>query len=131
MKNNSKKHILIVEDSKDIQSLLAQLFEGEGYALSQAYNGQQALDMLRAMPEPPAMILLDLMMPVMDGFAFRHEQEKDPKLAIIPVAVMTADANIQSKSMKIGAAAYVKKPVSDIETLLEVTARLTSRGSPK
>jgi CheY-like chemotaxis protein len=57
------------------------------------------------------LILLDLMMPVKDGFAFRAEQESDPRLATIPIVVMSADAHIGEKATKIGARAALRKPI--------------------
>ncbi len=103
-------------------ALLRQLLEEEGYPVDAAMNGQEALDFLREARELPALILLDLMMPVMDGFRFRLEQEKDARLASIPVVIMTADGNIESKEMKIGARAAIKKPM-DIVAVIETVQR--------
>ena len=94
--------ILIVEDAIDIRQLLQQLFELEGYTVDVASNGMEALTLLQSQSELPRVILLDLMMPVMDGFQFRELQVKDPRLASIPVLLMTADANIVTKTQKLG-----------------------------
>ena len=85
----SRQHILIVEDDKDLRETLRDALELEGYAAVCAENGQAALRHL-ATGCRPCMILLDLMMPVMDGWTFRRELLKDPSLAAIPVVVMTA-----------------------------------------
>lgn len=120
------KNILIVEDSPDLQDLLGQLFSSEGYTLFQAYNGQQALDILHEMPQLPALILLDIMMPVMDGIEFREKQSKDAKLANIPVVVMSADSNSQAKALQLSANGVVRKPIKDIEQLLKLAERFSS-----
>jgi CheY-like chemotaxis protein len=71
--------------------LPAQVFVVENYLVSRAVNGQKALDLLHSMKELPSLILLDITMPVMDGIEFRQEQKRDPRLAKIPVIVMTVD----------------------------------------
>lgn len=116
------KRILVIEDAADIQFLLKQLFELEGYDVLGALNGQEALDLLHSSSELPNLILLDLMMPVMDGYQFRRKQEVDPRLAHIPVVVITADGDAPAKMMKVGAKDYVKKPV-EIDHLLDVVKR--------
>jgi CheY-like chemotaxis protein len=118
-----EKHILIVDDALDIQTLLEQFFLEEGYLVSKSSNGFEALAFLRAADTLPDLILLDLMMPLMDGFEFRQMQEKDPKLVDIPIIVMTADNNVQSNSVKIGAKGFLRKPFSDLETIAETVAR--------
>jgi two-component system response regulator MprA len=120
---SSQKRILIVEDSHDIQILLAKLLKAEGYTVECADNGALALEFLRSTDEQPELILLDLMMPDMDGYQFRREQEKHEKTAGIPIVVMTADGDVQSKAMKIGAKGFLKKPFSDIELILETVGR--------
>src|SRR6476646_6367807 len=80
------KPILIVDDDKDVRSALAELLEGEGYAVAGAHNGHEALQLMRAGLHP-AVILLDLMMPVMDGWDFRSEQQRDPAFAGVPVVI--------------------------------------------
>ena len=129
MTNQKNRHILIVEDSLDLQILLANLFQSEGYTLTQAYNGKQALDLLQSMPELPGVILLDIMMPVMDAFAFREQQCKDPKLLHIPIVVMTADNEPQSKAMKLGAEFFFKKPIRNINELIRITNNLVDKNS--
>ena len=111
-----KRTILVVEDDVDIRENLAEFLLSEGYAVQTAADGRKALDLLRTASDLPQVILLDLRMPRMDGFKFREEQEKDARLAAIPVLLMTADAQIESEKYKIGAVGYVKKPI-DIEAL--------------
>ena len=86
---SSREYILVVEDDKDLRESLCEALELEGYAAVSAENGQAALRHLATGPQP-CMILLDLMMPVMDGWTFRQELLKNAACAEIPVIVMTA-----------------------------------------
>ena len=103
--------VLIVEDDEDIARNLRDLLEGEGYMVTCARNGAVALEQLRGSPELPSLIFLDLMMPVMDGYQFRMEQERDPRIAWIPVVLMTADGDIHAKKHKISGQMQISKPV--------------------
>lgn len=118
---SSKPRILVVEDDFDIRDTLSQILEAEGYRVSGAANGAEALDALER-GDMPALILLDLMMPVMNGWQFRTEQLKRPELAEIPVVVISADSGVGKKAEAIGAADALKKPVP-LETLLDVVGR--------
>ena len=114
--------ILLVDDSDDHRDLLKVLFDNEGYHLECAANGREALELLKAMQELPAFILLDLMMPVMDGYAFREEQLQDLRLASIPVVVMTADGNVANKTKKMGVGEFIHKP-ANVDHLLGTARR--------
>jgi CheY-like chemotaxis protein len=85
----AQEHILVVEDDKDLRDSLCEALELEGYSTVGAENGQAALNYLGTGARP-CVILLDLMMPVMDGWTFRREMMKTESLAAIPVIVMTA-----------------------------------------
>src|SRR6266404_8186598 len=100
--------VLLVEDDPDISEVLAQLLEDEGVHVSSASNGREALTSLQR-GAPPDVIVLDLMMPVMDGWEFRLEQKKDPTLASIPVVAMSADASAKAEAIDVDA--YVHKPL--------------------
>jgi CheY-like chemotaxis protein len=123
-----KTKILLVEDEADIRELMQEFLEIVGYAVDAACHGQDALDRLHGYSDPdlPNLILLDLMMPVKDGFAFRIEQERDPRLAHIPVVVMSADAHVEEKKLRMGARAAVRKPI-DFDRFLEVLVEETSQ----
>ena len=116
------KLILIVEDDRDVARLLAEILEAEGYRTDVAGNGYEALDHLRKNGHTD-LILLDMMMPVMDGWKFREEQRKWPSLASIPVVVITADGDARGKAGSIQAAGYATKPIS-IDSLLDAVARI-------
>jgi CheY-like chemotaxis protein len=106
--------ILLVEDDVDLLAVETQLLHDEGYKVTAARNGHEALTLLRASGQRllPCLILLDLMMPVMDGWQFRAEQIRDPRLAAIPVVVMTAHGGALAKRLDLAAAAALTKPVT-------------------
>jgi CheY-like chemotaxis protein len=116
------KSILVVEDDPGIREAMMEFLESEGYEVRSTVNGREALDHLAATDRLPGVILLDLMMPVMDGFRFREEQGKDPRLAAVPVIVMTADSQLEAHKHTLRASAYIRKPV-DIDTLSELLKR--------
>jgi CheY-like chemotaxis protein len=119
---SEKKRVLVIEDAADIQVLLKILLESEGYGVESAQNGLDALELMHSMRELPNLILLDLMMPVMDGFEFRKEQKRDTRFAEIPVVVLTANPDDQAKRIRVGAKAWVKKPL-EVDELLDVVKK--------
>src|SRR5690242_5374004 len=76
-----KAHILVVEDDADVREALVDVLEAEGFSVAMAEDGAQALDYLGGAAPRPALILLDLMMPNMNGLQFREEQLKEPAYA--------------------------------------------------
>lgn len=108
--------ILIVEDDADLREMMAQLLTLEGFRTETVANGQDALDYLRK-GDPPDLILLDLMMPIMDGWEFRRRQREDPELAAVPVVVLSALD--QARAADLGGTAFLKKPL-DFDRLLEL-----------
>lgn len=122
---SSKPYLLIVEDSKDILDLVLRFYRAEGYETVAARDGKEALDLLRSRPDLPAVILLDLMMPVMDGLRFREAQTADARLAAVPVVIMTADANAAEKAAEAGVRGYIRKPV-ELQVLLAVAQKFVS-----
>ena len=118
--NQMQKTILIIEDDKYIREPLKELLESEGYFVLCAENGEEGLNVLHKNDgEKPNLILLDLMMPVKDGFQFREEQLASSLIAHLPVVVMSADGNLNAKSKKLTAQAYLKKPI-DIDEVVKV-----------
>jgi CheY-like chemotaxis protein len=114
--------VLVVDDDAAIRESLANVLGDEGYSVITAANGVDALAKLRAqVPSRPCVILLDLMMPVMNGQQFYAEQQLDPQLASIPVVVISADSNVKQKALHFGGE-YLAKPVR-VETVLGVVER--------
>ena len=107
--------MFVVEDDVDTRDMLGKFLELEGYQVELAANGKQALERLSAGVHP-CVILLDLMMPVMDGWQFRREQTRVRELAAIPVIVVSAAG--KDRISEIDADAILTKPV-DLEQLLE------------
>jgi len=115
-------NILIVEDDAAVREALATFLELQGYPVVSAEHGADALRRLRAGSDGVCLILLDLMMPVMNGWDFRKEQLKDPALAGIPVVVITADTTAAKRAADIGAVGYMLKPI-DLDQLLAHVSR--------
>lgn len=116
--------VLIVEDDGDTREMLERFLELEGFQVRTAANGRQALDQLEA-GAAPSVIVLDLMMPVMDGWQFRQEQVRRSDLAKIPVIVVSAAG--RDRISKIDADAYLSKPV-DLEELLEGIEKIRTKN---
>ncbi len=121
----STRPIMIIEDDPDISEAVASILEDRDYRPIVASNGQEGLDRLRATDERPLVILLDLMMPVMDGWQFRSAQAGDPALADIPVVLLSAHLDVEAAARQMSAAAWLRKPV-DLQELLDVVARLSA-----
>jgi signal transduction histidine kinase len=115
-----REQILLVEDDRSIRNALQGILEDEGYDVTTAENGRQALDQLRS-SAAPNLIVLDLRMPVMDGWEFRAAQKSDPGLARIPVLAVSADGS--AKAAAIDAEAYLRKPLST-DALLNAIGRI-------
>jgi two-component system, chemotaxis family, chemotaxis protein CheY len=109
--------VLIVEDDADLREMMAQLLTLEGFQAFSVPNGRAALEYMHHTPDMPDVILLDLMMPVMDGWEFRRHQQQDPKLAPIPVVVLSALD--PSRAGDIAPDAFLKKPL-DFDRLLQI-----------
>jgi CheY-like chemotaxis protein len=103
---------------------IAEILEGEGYSVGCAANGSEALAFLRNAHRLPSLILLDLMMPVMNGWEFREKQQSDATLAEIPVIVLSGDANAAHEANRLRVAASANKPVS-IAHLLALVERFS------
>jgi CheY-like chemotaxis protein len=113
-----KKIVLVVEDDIYILDSIKLLLELEDYDVVCANNGQEGIDRLNSMSVLPNIILLDLMMPVKDGFEFRNEQINNPKFAAIPVVVLTAEGNRSARKDQLKADALINKPF-EINYLLD------------
>jgi CheY-like chemotaxis protein len=116
--------ILVVEDDGDVREALADVLRQHGYDVAWAADGAEAIRALRSGLRPSA-IVLDVMMPVMDGLEFRAEQRSDPALACIPVIVITADRAIGRNAAALDAAATLAKPAA-VSDLLAAVARVAA-----
>jgi CheY-like chemotaxis protein len=87
--------IVVVDDDNDIREVVCQALRDEGYSTIEASNGREAIELLQTMGDRPQLILLDLMMPVMDGWEFLMGIDEDPLLHRIPVALMTAHPSVK------------------------------------
>jgi len=115
--------ILVVEDDDDAREAIVAILQLTGYQAVPAADGEEALDCLRHIAHPD-LILLDLWMPVMDGWQFREEQRKDPDLADIPVVVVSA----LGAQAHIDANEVITKPI-DAERLLATVRHYCPPGS--
>jgi two-component system, chemotaxis family, chemotaxis protein CheY len=110
--------VLVVDDDPDILEAVCDILEGEGYRVARARHGREAL--ARIDEERPLVILLDLMMPVMDGLAFAQALHGRDSAASIPIVVISADGDPQ-KAAALGARGFLAKPF-DIDALLAEVA---------
>ena len=114
--------ILLVDDDSSSTEALCELLKLAGHDVVCADNGRKALEKLHEdhRERDYCVILLDLMMPVMNGYEFREEQLKDPSIASIPIIVVTADGRAREKAAQLGSARYFQKPLSPRELLRAV-----------
>jgi len=115
--------ILLAEDDDDLREAMTDTLMDAGYRVAAVANGLDALEWLRGAEAPPALILLDLMMPVMDGWRFREEQRSDPKAALVPVVILSAMRNPAASQ----GVEFLEKPVK-VQPLLAVVARYCGPG---
>lgn len=117
--------VLVVDDDPDILDAICDILEVEQYRVARARNGLEALERVEA--ERPAVILLDLMMPVMDGVAFARALHERPAVRDVPILVISADGN-PARAASVGARGYLAKPF-DIDTLLGHVGALSADGA--
>ena len=114
------RSILIIEDNNPLREETIGLLTEEGYLVSGVANGEQALALLRG--STPALVLLDVHMPILDGYGFFAEMKIDPRLAQFPVVVLSTDPGGQDRPLCSLAGAWLQKPYS-IDSLLQLVAR--------
>jgi CheY-like chemotaxis protein len=104
--------ILLADDNAPSRELMREILEACGYDVAEAANGHEALDLIRK--SPPDIVLLDLQMPVMDGFAVIHAVRSDERLRLLTVIALTASAMLGDKERAIAAGfdSYIAKPIS-------------------
>jgi CheY-like chemotaxis protein len=111
---NACRSILVIEDDHDTRVSIRRALEAEGYFVFSATNGVGGLETLQRI-KPPGLILLDLMMPLMNGQDFLKAKEADPEIAEIPVIVMSANRDF-SNTVRVDR--FLKKPL-DLDLILE------------
>lgn len=105
--------VLIVEDEKEIREPLVEMLEESGYNASAAANGEEALALLRARgAELPAVIIVDLMMPVMNGWELLHELARDPELRRLPIVVITGSGCAVELPRAAAPVTTLRKPIT-------------------
>jgi CheY-like chemotaxis protein len=122
--------ILLIDDDPDIRDVVVEALTGEGYRVQAAANGVEALALLRDPSPRPDLILLDLMMPVMDGGAFLAECQQSPALATIPVVIFSAYGAPSAVAAPGQVVGYLKKPLrlSDLFEAVQCATRAVERG---
>jgi CheY-like chemotaxis protein len=110
--------ILLAEDDEDLRQAMVDTLNDAGYSVEAVGNGRDALEWLEDTVAPPKLILLDLMMPVMDGWQFLSERQKTPKVASVPVIVLSANGTFLGEGEIV---AFLRKPVA-VKPLLEIIA---------
>ncbi len=118
MTAQTRHTILIVDDQVDAREALGEFLTMNGYMVASAGNGQAALDRISTWRTPPALILLDLMMPVMDGYTFLNRARQDDRTKDVPIIVTTADPSRGAP----GATTVLTKPIK-LEKLLPLVRR--------
>jgi DNA-binding response OmpR family regulator len=119
-------HILVVEDDADIAALIAHYLQKAGHVVERLSSGEAVLPRLRAQPVDVDLVILDLMLPGMDGLVICKTLRTDPATAAIPIIILTArgDEGDRIAGLEIGADDYVTKPFSPKELVARVGARL-------
>jgi CheY-like chemotaxis protein len=119
----TRQSILVVDDDEDVRNMLCVILAAEGYATVGAADGIEALRRIRA-GAPPALVVVDLMMPRMDGADLIRTMQRDPQLAAIPVAVLSGRSRLEGDSLAAVSARLVK-PI-ELDHLLAVVHRFTA-----
>lgn len=119
----ASRAVLVVDDNHDIRVALSDILEDEGYSVLHAGNGLEALDRLRNTRPSPCVILLDLMMPKMDGAGFLRVQRTDPAISDIPVIIVSANLRRGDTAQQLGVAGSLPKPFAALD-LVDMVGRL-------
>ena len=125
--NDLSAEILVVDDDDDIRTAVIDSLQEHGYQVAGARNGSEALEVLRSGVPAPRLILLDMMMPIMNGQQFLAEQVLDKVLATIPVVLTTADAQAVIDAERLTSHCALEKPFQ-LVALLRIAARFCGPG---
>jgi CheY-like chemotaxis protein len=119
---DADRRVLVVEDDRDVCDAICESLQEAGYQVASAENGAEALTWLRDCLALPGLILLDLMMPVMDGERFLEEFRKERRWSALPVVVLTADGRASNRASDLGAVCGLRKPIQ-LDDLLNAVSR--------
>ena len=117
----SCRSILVVDDDPDVRDAVADVLVDEGYGVTGVSSGREALKHLQQHMRP-SLILLDMLLPEMDGWLLRQELKKSPDLASIPIVILSAHGDVRDAALALGAVDYLRKPRSG-DSLLEIAER--------
>lgn len=118
--SHTAPYVLLIDDDVDISEAIKAILIDEGYQISCVYNGKEALEFLDKANSNPSLILLDIMMPKMNGYEFRKEQLKDNKINKIPTVVFSAAGKFDDEE-SYQFTETIKKPL-DLERLLKLVS---------
>ena len=113
--------LLLVEDDDDVRDAMAASLRDEGYVVAEAENGRLALEWLQRNGDP-CLVLLDLWMPVMSGMELREKMVQDPRLAALPLVIVSAAGDGKARAEEMGAIGFLRKPL-DLQDLLATVER--------
>ena len=118
--------VLVVDDDREWRETVGEFLGVKGYTIQSAANGSEALEFSKHYQTPPELILLDLNMPILDGWGFLAARDSVSQLAKVPVVVMSASIGIDRKAKEAGAAAVLQKPIAP-QTLLRMIELVCGR----
>jgi CheY-like chemotaxis protein len=118
----ASRSILIIEDDEDIRTVLVEFLESLGHTVEAAVDGEKAMKVLKSGATKPGLILLDMMMPVMDGLTFLGEYAKSFASEPVPIIAMTADSKLLKLALDAGARGGIRKPM-DLDDLMTTLAQ--------
>lgn len=118
--------VLLVDDDRDIRDTIEQILEEDGYSVKTAVDGEDALQRLRNDGQLPRLILLDLVMPVMDGREFLAHFAQQRQWQEVPVVIISSGRDAQREATALGAAGYLAKPI-ELDQLLASVRRWVTR----
>jgi two-component system alkaline phosphatase synthesis response regulator PhoP len=119
--------ILLVDDDVDLVTVMRGALESKAYEVIVAYNGQEGLE--KAKKEKPDLVVLDILMPVADGFIFADQFRKDPSLAKVPVLALTSFSGALGQPFAFDVSEYISKPIKPRDLVAKVEEFLKKAGS--
>jgi two-component system cell cycle response regulator len=128
METNVQGNVLVVDDDRNAVDILNRLLSKEGFAVKCAHGGREAVEI--ATNNPIDIILLDVMMPDMDGFQVCEALRKNPRTAEIPVILLTAKDDMETRvvGMRLGVSEFLTKPINKTELFARLRAQMHQRG---